>query len=248
MATVKHKFLTQLAKFILRHPKLIAASSILLAFISLFLAFNFLVFDNDQDNLISNKLAYHQRYKNYLSQFGDSEYLFVVFEVPKGSEKKVKKALVSLVDKIKDQNNLFEEISFKADFSVFNNRGLLLLPAKDFNELVTKLGKWGQDISTVSTINSYTQLFNFAAKKLKQVPSAAGKNKKDLELSFGLFKKIIEGIDKPHEIAKLSTEDFFQPVIGKKYYRDPDGFFFSENGKLLFLKVMPTRWMMLQSV
>lgn len=241
MPTVKHKFLRKLAHIVIHRPKFIVITSIALAFISLFFAAKFLQFDTDQDNLISKKLAYHQRYKSFLSQFGDWEYLFVVFVVPKGQEEKTKRALESLVDKIKNRKELYTEIAYREDVSVFKNRGLLLLPEREFESLNKKLSQWHPKISQISTFNNYAALFNFIAGELKAKPAELKKNQKELEQSFSLLKRILDGINHPEKIASLSSDDLFQLILGKKIYQDPDGFFFSQNGRLLFLKIMPQK-------
>lgn len=241
MPSLKKKFLTNLSYLVCHFPKAIAITSILLALLSGIAAFFFLQFDTDQDNLISNKKTYHQRYKSFLNQFGDTEYIFVVFDVPDGKSEQVKKALLSLVQKIQSRKDLFVEIQYQVDLEVFKERALLLLPRETSKSLTRNLTRWAPDINRIAVLNSYADVLDFAAEKLFLPTSTLKKNAEDLESGFELLADLLDRMDNPDETKKFSQQDLFHPLIGQKFYQDPDGFFFSPDGNLLFLKILPVK-------
>lgn len=241
MRAVKHRFLSALASIIINHPLKIVAASIVLAVVSLITSLFFLQLDTDQDNLISKKIPYHQRYLEFLKEFGDSEYFFVVFEVPHGKEGEAKQALLSLVNRMNKKPDLFSEIRYQENLDILKNRALLTLPSKEFQEVIQKLTQWRESIEKLGQINDWVNLIDFAATHINQPLATLKKNADDLEAGFTLFQEILDGIDNPEGAANLSSHDFFQPIIGGQYYQDPEGFLFSRSGRLLYLLAMPAK-------
>lgn len=241
MRAVKHRLLAHFASLIVRHPSKIVSASIVLAVVSLIISLFFLQLDTDQDNLISKKIPYHQRYLEFLKEFGDAEYFLVVFEVPHGKEGEAKQALLSLVDRMNKRPDLFSEIRYRENLDILKNRALLTLPEKEFGEVATKLTEWRESLEELGRINNFAGLVDFASDNITQPLASLKKNADELEGGLTLFQDIVTGIDNPTAMAKLSFHDFFEPIIGGRYHQDTQGFLFSQSGRLLYLLAMPAK-------
>lgn len=237
----KKSFLQKLGHFILSYPKAILIASLALTFVSLVYTAFFLKLDCNQDNLISGKLAYHQRYQDFLNQFGDSEYFYVVFEVKPGKEEQAKSLARELSTSLEGHNELFTEVSYKIEIESLKNRFFLLLPDAQFDSMTEKLNAWNSEINQVASLNSFESLFAYINTQINS-PLAELKNNADVfEKSFPLFIRLLHNLDKPDEIKNWQAASLFAPLVDSDSYQDPDGYFFTGNGRLMFVRVMPVK-------
>ena len=77
---MRTKIFTWLGNYIPQNPWKIFIFGIVLSLLSVALAITHLSLDADQDNLVSENLYFHKRYKDFLREFGDQEYLYLVAE------------------------------------------------------------------------------------------------------------------------------------------------------------------------
>ncbi len=241
MPSLKKRFLQKLADFIIGFPWLIITLSVTLAALSAFYSLNNLKLDTNEDNLISAKKTYRQEYQKFLDQFGDSEYFYVVFEVTPENREEAKKALVALTDKIKDRTDYFTKINYREDLSVFESRAFLLLPDEDFKQLSQKLFDWKAPISRIASLNDFEGLLQMTTDTLQAPLKDLQKNADQLKPGFELLQRILDSMDKPEAMKKIMPSSLLQPILGLKYQQDPDGFFLSPSGRLLFLQIMPKK-------
>lgn len=239
MRHIKDKILDKISKLVIRYPKVIFGASAALALFSIVYSALFLSFDTNQDNLVSMKEAYQQRYIKFITEFGDRENIYVIFESE--DKKYAKTALLRLVEKLKTKNELYADYIYREDPSFFRQRAFLLLPEPSFENLSQRFDQWNDELNQIFKISNYQELFRFINQRFNFQNQNLEENKKDLEFAFNFLEKIIDGLDEAEKISQLSKEELFQPLIGTNYYQDPDGFFFSRNGKLLFLAIEPKK-------
>ena len=235
---MKQSLLKNLSRFILRFPKTIVVVSLATALLGAFVSYDRLTIDADQDNLISEKLPYHKRYRDYLREFGDLETFFVVFEVAPGRAAYAKQALLSLVEKIGPRTDLFSEVNFREEITVFKDRALLLLPDREFETVTSNILEWSPQINRLVATSDFANLFQILSELFQTPLTKIHENREQMEKGFQLFDTLLTGLSRPEVVESLSLDDLFGTLNEKTFYQDPEGFFFSRSGKLLFLKVM----------
>ena len=238
---MKQSLLKNLSRFILRFPKTIVVVSLATALLGAFVSYDRLTIDADQDNLISEKLPYHKRYRDYLREFGDLETFFVVFEVAPGRAAYAKQALLSLVEKIGPRTDLFSEVNFREEITVFKDRALLLLPDREFETVTSNILEWSPQINRLVATSDFANLFQILSELFQTPLTKIHENREQMEKGFQLFDTLLTGLSRPEVVESLSLDDLFGTLNEKTFYQDPEGFFFSRSGKLLFLKVMPVK-------
>lgn len=237
----KKKWLQKLALFVTSHAKSILIFSILTALVSGLYALKFLKIDTNEDNLISSRLEYQQRYLEFLDEFGDWESFFVVFEVPEGKKQRAKQALSTLVSRIQNRPEYFTKIIDREDLSLFDSRALLLLSSKDFDQLLQKLPDFLPLIQKASTWQNLVPVLEEMNLKLSASTSELKKNANDLEVGFEFIKQLLAGLHDPKSLKNLSSRELLQPLVSDNYQHDEEGYFFSQSEKLLYLRVMPVK-------
>jgi len=110
---VRNFILKKLSSFIIKAPWVIIGIAFLLTTASLWVSVSKLKLHTDQDDLVSEDHEYHKRYKDFLREFGDLEYLYVVTQVDQNLEeaKEFTKQLAKRLEKISDVKEVLYQIS-----------------------------------------------------------------------------------------------------------------------------------------
>ena len=86
------RLLGSVARFLLAYPLLVISSFLVATVASVLVTVAWLQLQTDQNALVSNDEVYHQRYMEFLDEFGDQEFLHVVIEVDGKAERAVELA------------------------------------------------------------------------------------------------------------------------------------------------------------
>ena len=86
------RLLGSVARFLLAYPLLVISSFLVATVASVLVTVGWLQLQTDQNALVSNDEVYHQRYMEFLDEFGDQEFLHVVIEVDGKAERAVELA------------------------------------------------------------------------------------------------------------------------------------------------------------
>ena len=95
------------------HPKKIIVSALILAIAAGGYAALTLTLNANLDDLVSDDLDYHRNYKEFLKEFGDEEYLYVVADAS-DDIKQTRKFIETLGEKLTGQPDI-KEVVWKVD-------------------------------------------------------------------------------------------------------------------------------------
>lgn len=230
--------LRQLALWTTSRPKLILSFGFILALLSLTHAALFLKFDTNQDNLISKDQTYLQNYTRFLKEFGDWEYIYVVIKNQNGSDfvKKAKSFSKELSLNLKKHETLFEQITYKINTKAFENNFLLLAPKNNFTQFVNFTQSDGPLLTqflNISSLNDWYLVLNQVFSKTDS------KNQKSLEKYWPLLKNSLNAPFEKKALEQLNQTNLIS--LFSDQFIDPEGYLFSENGQLLFIRIAPKK-------
>lgn len=243
----------KVAQLSIKYSKSTLLISFLLAIVSLFYAQAKLSFDTNQDSLISKKQGYFVEYLDFLKEFGDWEYIYVVLDLEQTlRNQKITNPTLdqtlqfrnearTTVDKIAElagkHPNLFQSIEYKINPKLITDQLLLLAPQSDFDAVLTEAEKNTNSISEFLGINNSAQFYDFISSQLMKLESS--ENNQQMERYAPIF---MSALFAPFEKNELRQFISFDPLeLASDFKIDPQGYFFSENGKLMFMKLMPTK-------
>ncbi|MBU0506948.1 MMPL family transporter [bacterium] len=234
-----NKVINYLIKLSVQHAKLTIGLALILSALSLFHAYHYLDFDTNLDHLISDKQDYYANYKSFLKEFGDWEYLYVVIK-PQDSDSsriKAKQFARTLAINLNKKSHLFKDITYKIDLSQIKSNLLLLASDKEFADFISFATQNKTALNDFLGVDTIADWYSFLNKLFQTNFDSA--QEKQLEKFWPLIQKTIFA---PFEIESLN--DLKQTNIlnlMSDRYSDPDGYLFSENGKLLFVRALPQK-------
>lgn len=236
------KIISYITSITARKPKLVLGIMTLLSIASLIHAYFFLKFDTNQDNLISKKQKYFQNYKEFLEEFGDWEYIYIV--VKNRNKTETLKYLKTLHEKLKNFPNsqkYFEEITYRFDLSQLKEKALLIAPQNEFKQLTRYISKHHNVFRQYTHIQSIQGWYDFlntviADKSLlKLLDKLQNQPSQDYEkLIYSLFFAPFYKSDFEH-FKKFNFNGFIQNKFQQEELLK------TKNEKLYFLRVMPKK-------
>ena len=125
---------------IYKYPKQILGIFAILCFLGLWHASKYLYVTTNQDDLISSKQDYFKDYKDFLKEFGDWEYVYVVVNLNEqkdilNAREQAKGFAKDLKQRLDKQSNLFLEVTTQIKTTGLANNLLLLAPSKQYDQI-----------------------------------------------------------------------------------------------------------------
>lgn len=228
-----NKHMSFLSKISTQFPKCTLAFSLLITLISLLYAKTHLNFDTNQDHLISPKQEYFKKYKDFLNEFGDWEYIYVVINA-KSDPKKAKLFSDALTEKLLQHPELFKEIVNKLDLSDLKKNFILLAPKQGFDAFTRFIQNHAAQLRLFLSIANSEEYLKFANRILEATTPHA-----NLEKFWPIFKHSLLAPFYKEALDALQEQNLFS-ILSNRYF-DPQGYLFSENGKLLFVRILPKK-------
>lgn len=234
---MRTKLLHALARMSIRAPWAVVITAVLITTLSLFLTMTRLEIHTDQDDLISEKLDYHHRYKNYLREFGDQEYMYVVVEA--GDNLPRAKAFVRDVSaRLKTLKDV-KEVTYQISNPALEKGFLLYLSTQQLQQMTGFLTNSPTSIQTIATWNNLTPIFRAMNNEFAKPVDDTKRD--ELTMGFTFISELLDGMlgamqaDKPYQ---SSLQKLF---FGSDRQFDEEGYLLSDNGKLLFIMIMPEK-------
>lgn len=232
----------------IKYSKLTILIALAAAVFSLIHAGTRLTFDTDQDNLISKRQGYLRDYKAFLKEFGDWEYIYVVIRVGQRSKVKGHGSRVAdhvlaknfsdeLTKRLNKRPDLFEDVVEKIDIASLKKSLLLVAPKEDFEDFVAFASKNRAQVTAFLNIRSVADWYRFVATLFEQEISPD--NEQKLEKYWPHLKDALYAPFDQAALQRLRQTDLLTLFSG--HTMDPEGYLFSENGKLLFIRVLPRK-------
>lgn len=218
-----------------RRPWLIVIVAAILTAAAAGYAATHLQLNADLDKLVSEKLDYHRRYLDFLEEFGDQEYLYVVVEfdddLPRA--KQFLTALAGRLEKIDD----VKEIVYKIDNPAMERGFMLYLPMDELKALSTMLTDGAFNVRSIAAWNSLVPFFHAINGEIAGPIDTARET--ELATSFTFLDGVIDDMNDVLGNGGAYESRLQALFFGDGETFDPDGFL--RNGELLFLMLMPTK-------
>jgi hopanoid biosynthesis associated RND transporter like protein HpnN len=147
-ATAVRRLLVALVSAVCRRPAFVLTVSTLAVAVSAFAASTRLQYKTQRDELISPRKASQQRWRQYLSEFGDDDDMVVVV---RGTDRpRMEKALEALAARVRQRPELFDRLFYKVDLRPLHDRALLFLPVSEIEKICKNLGGMGPLLDPVA--------------------------------------------------------------------------------------------------
>lgn len=179
--------------------------SFALAVLSVVYSLFFLKIDSNQDSLISSNKPYHQRYLQFIKDFGDQEPIVVVFENNQDT-----KIIAELANQLKKYPNLFSEIFFQ--FEIRKNASpLLFLPEESFSPQLEEIKKHAPLMTRLSRQQDLASFLDVITKALHEgTGNSSG--------GFDFINTFVNLMDQPLQMREwnpLSTQSLLSSADGE---------------------------------
>ena len=217
------------------HPKKIVATAVLLAIAAGGYAALTLTLNANLDDLVSEDLDYHRRYIEFLEEFGDEEYLYVVAD---GSEdvKRAREFIQTLGEKLTGQPDI-KEVVWKVDNPALERNFLLYLTPEQLASLEAMTSGGAFSVKNIADWTTLTPLFKAMADQIEAPISKSD----ETSLSAGFT--FIDGLLDDMAVA-LATGGPYKSRLQELFFGDGENFDtegFYRNGDLFFLLIMPKK-------
>ncbi|MBN1283456.1 MAG: MMPL family transporter [Proteobacteria bacterium] len=232
---MRARFFRFIAHIAARHARKIIAVAVALTIAAGAYAAATLRLNANLDDLVSEELEYHRRYIEFLEEFGDEEYLYVVVD-SKGDMPQAKRfveALAGRVEKIPD----LKEIIFRIDNPALERNFLLYMTPDQLSALRAMVTDGPFSVRRIAGWKDISELFAALADRIGGPVSTADEAELAQGFTFidGLIDDIARAIEREAPYSSRLQELFF----GDGETFDTDGFY--RNGDLLFLLIMPAK-------
>ena len=217
------------------HSRKVAVIAVILAIAAGAYAALTLKLNANLDELVSEKLEYHKRYLDYLEEFGDEEYLYVVVDAGKDMPR-AKDFIRSLVKRL-DKVDGLKDIIYQIDNPALEKNFLLYMTPDQLSALEAMVGKGPFAVGNIAKWKGFAPLFGALATRIAEPVSK--EDEEELSKNFGFIDGLLDdmsaAIDHPINYKSRLQELFF----GDGETFDADGFY--RNGDLLFVLIMPRK-------
>ena len=231
---MRTKFLSIISRIVICHPWRVIITASILTLASIIFSATSLQMNTDQDDLVSENVPYHKRYKEYLGEFGDLEYLYVVVETENNMPraKDFIRALAAKLNALPD----IREVTYQISNPKLEKSFLLYLP-------VDQLKAVGEFLPKMERIADVAGVFGMMNDEINKISGAGATTQESpqLETGFRFLDKLLDGLTRAADDGLSYTPFLQQAFFGGDRAYDEDGFLLSENGKLLFVMIMPEK-------
>ncbi|RMF88159.1 MAG: hypothetical protein D6736_11195 [Nitrospinota bacterium] len=246
----KENLLETFLGIIERHPRVLIAAAFLLAFLSLFYTARFLTFKTNRNDLVSPQREYNQIYLRYQEEFGkELDSLVVVVESP--DIERGKAFVLRLARMLEKDRAHIKEVIYRIDPGYFRDKALLYLSLADLEELRSQLKTHRDFLQALvrrPTLNTlFAQINRKASSKavstlisgLLGAPKPAPSSSEDSSIDLGFVQAVLRQMNAYLQGSTTFVSPWETFFVTEKKQITHDGFYVSENEKLLFLLVSP---------
>ena len=232
---MRKRLFTLVARFVCRHPRKIVAFALVLAALSGVYAATSIKLNANLDELVSEKLDYHRNYLEFLREFGDEEYLYVVVDA-EANLPRAKLFMESLGAKLKGKPDL-EQVIWKIENPALEKGFLLYLSSEELSTLGAMLTRGPFAAKNIASWNGFAPMFGALATRIAGPVSNDDESELATGFTFidGLIDDMAAAVEKNPPYSSRLQALFF----GGDESFDPDGFL--KNGPLLMMLIMPKK-------
>ncbi|MGI6455440.1 MAG: MMPL family transporter [bacterium] len=216
---------------IVKYPRLVFFLSLLSALgMGLYGAFN-MEFITDQDKLLSEDLPYHHRYMEFIRNFGDMEFLYILVEGEKATdEEKIQFANV-LAERLRRSEHI-KNVIYRLDTSWIRDYALLYASESDLHRLYDELNKHKQDIQQLFSIQSVDQILSRISQSIQHPFETREK------VSPDMLQTLIAALQGKADNAFAEFENFEGQILQET---QEEHYFWSTDKDFLLMFVLPAK-------
>lgn len=232
---MRTKLFNLIARLVVGHSPKVVAVAVILAVASGIYAAATIRLNANLDELVSDKLDYHRRYIEFLKEFGDEEYLYVVADASNDLPH-AKEFMEDLGSRLKNNPDL-KQVIWKIDNPVLEKNFLLYLSPEQLKVLGAMTSSGPFSVRNISTWESFAPMFGALAERIGGPISPV--DEAELSTGFTFIDDLLD--DMTNALQKeTSYKSRLQTLFfGGGETFDPDGFM--KNGPLLFMFIMPDK-------
>ncbi len=231
---MRKKLFELIGQLVTRWPWWVVGVAVAITLFSAILTLSSMRLDSDLDHLVSDELEYHKRYLNFIQDFGDQEYLYLVVET-NGKLKEAKRFVDAFAEKLSGKPEI-KSVTTKIDNPDLEKSFLLFIPKEELEQLGEMVGGSDASLATVARAGNAEGFFELIEKELEN-PNPEDEER--LKPLFEFFDQILDGLQGTLEGGETSV-DLARLFFGSSRY-DEEGYLVSGNGKFLFALIMPTK-------
>lgn len=234
---MRERLLGGIARLITNHPWKILAAALILTAVSIIYSATSLQLHTDQDDLVSEDQEYHKRYKDYLREFGDLEYLYVVIEIEDNLDeaKKFARSLAGRLEKLSD----IKEVTYQINNPVLEKSFLLYLTKPQLEGLKSFLSTGPTSVKNLAQWNGVDNILG-GINNLMEKPDPESAQE-EMRSGFRFLSELIDGLESTLKTGKVYKPNLATAFLGGDESFDEDGFLLTPNGKLMFVLIMPMK-------
>ncbi|HEV3203473.1 MAG TPA: MMPL family transporter [Gemmataceae bacterium] len=239
-----HRQLVHLVAAAIRKPKLILGIALACCALSLYGFSTHLEYRTERTDLLNPQKDYLQRWRKYLEEFGEDDDIVIVV---KGSDsQRMKEALESLADRVRQQPEHFDRLFFKVDLRHLRNRALMFLPPGQIQQIQDNLKSMSMllDFGTLGWRNlTLLQLVNEAghrARKLDPEGTMSAADEQFFKQLLSISRSATTSLAGPAGYRNPWNSLLENQPEQKDLLADPQ-YFFSGDGSLAFLLARPKK-------
>lgn len=232
-----NRLFAALARFVTTWPRAIVCTALILTSGSVWLSTTRLQMNTNQDDLISESLPYHKRYKDYLRSFGDQEFLYVVVDAQRdpSQARAFAQALAQRLRTIPSVHDVVATI----DTAPLLQRALLYLPEPALRSTLTLLQQSGLRPADLQQWRGLHDVWAGVAHLLAQPVDASARGA--LTPAFTALAAFLTDLQRTLDGTPVSGNLWNRLQAGSGQGIDDQGFITAGGGKYLFLFIMPQK-------
>ncbi|MDK2957233.1 MAG: uncharacterized protein PWQ57_2729 [Desulfovibrionales bacterium] len=236
-ARLEQGLLGALWRIVAGSPAALLAVATLLAVVAGLASTMWLQLDSDQDKLVSPDLPYQRRYLDVLHNFGDQEYLYLVIRSDGGQdgEAKAVRMAESIAKRLRNEPSAIEDVHYKLSPADMGREVLLYADLPDVEAVAEALTFMAPAMSAWFRDGSLPGLLRQAAKLLDQGQRGGA------SLSPDLFGPCMDGLARLADAVADGLQGRKPPEGLFDFADAAPRYFFTGNGKLLIMRVMPVK-------
>lgn len=234
---MRNFILTKIAHAIVKAPVKIMIAALALTAVCTWYSATHLELHTDQDDLISEKIEYHKKYKDFVREFGDLEYLYVVVEV-EDNLTEAKTFIKSLAGRLQEIPEI-KEVTYQINNPVLEKSFLLYLSRQQIDQLGAFLTKGPTAIQNIARWDDINDVLG-AMNTMMEAPNLES-SREEMTGGFQFLNALIDGLDSTLISGVAARPQLAGAFLGSDQMIDEEGFLLTPNGKLLFCLIMPEK-------
>lgn len=220
-------------------PVLIVVAGASIAVLSVLMAAGHLRLDSDQNSLVSPDVPFHKRYLHHLKNFGDQEYFYVVIQAggTQQGREQAERFAEAMAHELRGHPDLIQELHYKISAKDFGDSALLFATPQEARALsqtvvflAPYLNEWLSNGSLPDFIDMIAELLSGRKNSPVEVgPALFGQG-------LGMLRQFLESMQ---EVVAGETEPGNHRLL--KFGDAGTHYFFTSNGRLLIMRVLPKK-------